>query len=250
MIEKIGITGAEGLIGGILREGLQNDYEVTSFTLGPVSFASVCCDLSDEDQVKGKFEGLEAVIHLAADPSPQGSWESVRKNNIEATYQVFEECRRSGVRRLIFATTNHTQHGNTILTTHETLDLRKTRRMKTGEPPNPDSLYGVSKLFGENLGKLYSERHNLEFVGLRIGWIVRENNASLKMGTSGEDYFRAIYLSHRDCVGFFRRSLEVDTQYLLAYATSNNDLNIFDLTETIHQLGYQPKDNAEDFFRS
>ncbi len=131
----------------------------------------------------------------------------MRKNNIEATSQVFEECRRSGVRRLVFATTNHTQHGNTILTTPETLDPRKTRRMKTDEPPNPDSLYAVSKLFGENLGKLYSERHNLEFVGLRIGWIVRENNASARLGTSGEDYFRAIYLSHRDCLGFFRRSL-------------------------------------------
>ena len=57
---------------------------------------------------------------MAADPSPMASWESVRDHNLEGMYQVLEECRRSGVRRLVFASTNHTQHGNTILTTPET----------------------------------------------------------------------------------------------------------------------------------
>lgn len=249
-IRKVGITGAEGRIGGILRAGLGNDYELTSFTLGPAPFPSICCDLSEEDQIKGKFEGLHAVIHLAADPDPRAPWSSLRKNNIEATYQVFEECRRSGVRRLIFATTNHTQHGNTILDLPESLDLSKVRLMTTDEPPNPDSLYGVSKLFGENMGKYYSERHGLEFVGFRIGWIVPEDKFSARIGALGEDFFRAIYLSHRDCAGFFRRALEIETRYLIAYATSNNDRNIFDLTQTIQVLGYHPQDNAEKFFQS
>ena len=92
------------------------------FTRRPVDFDSTIVNLQSPDEIHGAFEGLDAVIHLAADPSPRAPWESIREHNLEATYQVFEECRRSGVKRLIFASTNHTQHGNTILTTPETLD--------------------------------------------------------------------------------------------------------------------------------
>ena len=122
-------------------------------------------------------------------------------------YQVLEECRRSGVRRLVFASTNHTQHGNTILTTPETLDPSKRIRMRLDEPPNPDSMYAVSKLFGENMGKLYSQRYGLEFVGLRIGWIIAEDDPTTMRGTSAEDYMRAMFLSHRDCIEAHRRAL-------------------------------------------
>ena len=141
------------------------------------------------------------------------AWEQVRDHNLEAMYQVMEECRRSQVRRMVFASTNHTQHGNTILTTPETLDPAKKVRMKLGDRPNPDSLYAVSKLFGENIGKLYSERFGIEFVGLRIGWIVPENTPLVMQGTPAEDYLRAMFLSHREKtplrVGRFLMLLEV-----------------------------------------
>ena len=244
----VGITGAEGAVGTILRQGLKGEYQIKAFTLGPSEFESTEVDLSNAAAVEGIFGRLDAVIHLAADPSPSAPWESVRENNLEATYQVFEECRRSGVRRLIFATTNHTQHGNTILTTPETLDPNKNIRMKLEDPPNPDSLYAISKLFGEHMGKLYSERYGLEFVGLRIGWITREDNPALKRNTRSEQYMRAMYLSHRDGIQAFRRALEVKTRYMLAYAVSNNDRRVFDLERTREHLGFEPRDNAESFF--
>ncbi len=247
--KHIGITGADGTIGTILRQGLNGEFQIKSFTLGPVEIESTVVDLANAMEVEGKFAGLDAVIHLAADPSPAGPWESIRKNNIEATFHVFEECRRSGVKRLVFATTNHTQHGNSILTTPETLDPRKKIRMKIDDPPNPDSLYAVSKLYGEHMGKLYSARYNLEFVGLRIGWITKENDPALKRGTISEDYMRAMFLSHKDGIQAFRRALEVKTRFLLAYAVSNNDRRVFDLEQTLEQLGFDPQDNAENFFK-
>jgi len=174
----------------------------------------------------------------------------VREHNIEAMYQVLEECRRARVRRLVFASTNHTQHGNTILTTPETLDPEKKLRMKLDDLPNPDSLYAVSKLFGENLGKLYSERFNIEFVGLRIGWIVAENDPTIMRGTAAEDYLRAMFLSHRDCIAAHKCALEVDTRYALVYVVSNNGRRVFDLEETRAVLGYEPQDDAETYFAS
>ena len=81
---KIGITGAEGTIGSVLRKGLSKKYKIISFTLQTQDFESVQVDLSNNNEIKGKFEGLDALIHLAADPRPEASWESVKINNIEA----------------------------------------------------------------------------------------------------------------------------------------------------------------------
>ncbi|NKB65665.1 MAG: NAD-dependent epimerase/dehydratase family protein [Candidatus Latescibacteria bacterium] len=245
---RIGLTGANGTIGRVLMDGLGDQYQFKAFTRRPVDFPSTLVNFDRAAEVEGAFEGLDAVIHMAADPSPMAPWESVRDHNLEGMYQVLEECRRSGVKRLVFASTNHTQHGNTILTTPETLDPGKQVRMRLDDPPNPDSMYAVSKLFGENMGKLYSQRFGLEFVGLRIGWIVVENDPTIMRGTPAEDYMRAMFLSHRDCIQAHRRALEVDTQYLLAYVVSNNGRRVFDLQATQAGLGFAPEDDAEDFF--
>ncbi|SVD48139.1 uncharacterized protein METZ01_LOCUS400993, partial [marine metagenome] len=167
--QRVGITGANGTIGRVLMKGLnmEGDCELTPFTRRPVDFPSTIVHFDSAAEVEGAFQNLDAVIHLAADPSPSADWERIRTHNIDAMYLVLEECRRAAVKRLVFASTNHTMHGNSILTTPETLDASTTVRMKLDDPPNPDSYYAVSKLFGENLGKLYSEQHGVEFVGLR-----------------------------------------------------------------------------------
>jgi len=247
-IKKVGITGASGTVGKVLMEGLADSYALTAFTQREVDFPSMIVNFDKAREVEGVFTGLDAVIHLAADPSPMAAWEQVRDHNLEGMYQVMEECRRSQVRRIVFASTNHTQHGNTILTTPETLDPAKKVRMKLSDRPNPDSLYAVSKLFGENIGKLYSERFGIEFVGLRIGWIVPENTPLVMQGTPAEDYLRAMFLSHRDCVAAHRRALEVEAKYTLAYVVSSNGRRVFDLEETRVELGWVPEDDAETFY--
>ena len=126
-------------------------------------------DLSNNNEIQGKFEGLDALIHLAADPRPEASWESVKKNNIEATFNVYNEVKKAGVKKIIFASTNHTQHGDTLLTTPETLDLQKSKILSLENNTNPDSLYAVSKLFGEDLGKYFSEQYNVkDCIGMNI----------------------------------------------------------------------------------
>jgi nucleoside-diphosphate-sugar epimerase len=247
-IKKVGITGANGTVGRVLLHGLADDYVLTAFTRREVDFPSTIVNFEKAEEVAGAFAGLDAVIHLAADPSPMADWQAVREHNVEGMYQVMEECRRSAVQRMVFASTNHTQHGNSILSTPETLDPKKEMRMKLGDLPNPDSLYAVSKLFGEHIGKLYSERFGIEFVGLRIGWIVPEDTPLVMLGTPAEDYLRAMFLSHRDCVTAHKRALEVDATYLLGYVVSCNGRRVFDLEETRVGLGYEPQDDAETFY--
>lgn len=245
---KIGITGAEGTIGSVLRKGLSNKYKIISFTLQTQDFESVQMDLSNNNEIKGKFEGLDALIHLAADPRPEASWESVKKNNLEATYNVYNEVKNAGVKKIIFASTNHTQHGDTLLTTPETLDLKKNKILSLENNTNPDSLYAVSKLFGEDLGKYFSEQHKIKFIGLRIGWIVKGDDPTIMCGTPSEDYLRSMYLSHRDCIQAFERALESSRDFLIAYAISNNSTKVFDLKETSRTLNFYPEDDSENYF--
>jgi nucleoside-diphosphate-sugar epimerase len=242
---KIGITGAEGHIGTTLREGLGAEFDIRSFTLEEESFESTAADLSDPASVEGIFQGLDAIVHLAADPSPLGSWESMLKNNISATYNVLEECRRAGVRKVVFATTNHTQHGDTMGEAPDVLDEGKRRMLKLSDPLNPTSLYGVSKATGEQLGRYFSRHHGIQFVGLRIGATGRSDTPRSE-GPSAS-YVQAMFISKRDMIQAVTLALNVDRDILLAYAISNNDSRIFDLAETNEQLGFYPMDNSADY---
>jgi nucleoside-diphosphate-sugar epimerase len=257
-ITKVGITGAAGDIGTTLREGLSERYHLVPFDLkeiegDPNGSPSRIVDLSDPNAVQGEFSGLDVVIHLAADRDPDASWEQVLRHNITATYNVFHEAVRAGVRKIVFATTNHTQHGYTMGQSTDSLNLGfydEKRLLTLNDPSYPDSLYAVSKLFGENLGRYYATTANLQFVGLRIGWLVPEDDASVKQGTVSEDYLRAMFLSKRDCVEAFTRAIEADAPYILAYAISRNDRRIFDLEVTEKVLGFHPQDNAESYFQT
>ena len=176
---------------------------------------------------------------------------TAQKNNILATYNVFEEARRAGVAKVVFASTNHTQHGETMKSTPETLNLdfyNGGRLLTLQDPPNPDSLYATSKLFGENLGRHYAREFGIHVAALRIGWTLPKDNPTSMTGTPAEDYLRAMFLSKRDCITVFDLALKTDKQFVLAYAISNNDKRVFDLEETREVLGFSPEDNAEDYF--
>jgi NAD+ dependent glucose-6-phosphate dehydrogenase len=245
---KMGITGAEGRIGGFLRSGLDPKYKIKSFTLAPQAFESTVADVSDASSMPGKFEGLQAVIHLAGDPSPTGSWESMLRNNIIGTCNVLEEARRSGVKKVIFASTNHTQHGETMTDSPNELDMSKRVMLRLGDYFNPSSIYGASKATGEIYGRLFARKHGVQFVAMRIGAIGNDDTPLRAVGTPGENYVRAMYLSRRDLITAFTKALEIDREFTVAYAVSNNGRRIFDLRETNEVLGFYPQDDAETFF--
>ncbi|RKY31315.1 MAG: hypothetical protein DRP74_05090 [Candidatus Omnitrophota bacterium] len=111
-------------------------------------------------------------------------------------------------------------------------------------PPTPLCLYGESKVFGENLGRHLSH-FGIQFAALRIGWSVPDDNPA----NYGGDYMRAVFCSHRDLIQAFSKAIEINTDFLIAYAVSNNTHNVFDLSETKKKLDFHPKDNAEDYFK-
>ena len=242
-VRKVGITGASGNIGTTLHKGLCGIYELTLFDTRKSSLFEgtkfVKADLAQENEVKGIFDGLDALIHLAGNPHPDAPRSQTFKDNFLATSLVLEEARRAGVRKIVYASSNF-YHEAAI---GEALQGRLGRRITLDMPPSPMCLYGESKVYGESLGRHLSYL-GVQFVALRIGWTVPEDNPKLY----GGNYMRAVFCSKRDLVQAFTKALEVNTTFMAAFAVSDNSRAVFDLTETKKKLGFLPQDNAEDHF--
>ena len=232
--QRVLITGAAGRIGSSLAEQLKDRYDLRvhynrTVPERPPVADQVIADVSVFEQIAPALEGMDAVVHMAGDPSPRASWESVRSTNIEGTYNVLEAARLAGVRKVIFASTNHVMG---------MYDRDRQWPIYAGQPQRPDSLYGVSKAFGETLGRHYSDQFGLSVINLRIGWFLPRPK---------DDISRWMWLSPRDCAQVVWRAIESDLTFGTFYAISANGGRHWDITDTIERLGYRPEDDAEQF---
>jgi NAD(P)-dependent dehydrogenase (short-subunit alcohol dehydrogenase family) len=229
------ITGAGGRIGHALAEQLRNRYQLRlmyhrQIPETPPVADWVQTDTSQIEQIVAALEGIEAVVHMAADPHTRAPWESVLENNIIVTYNVFEAARLAGVRRIVFASTNHVMG---------MYDRDQQWPITAHQPVRPDSLYGVSKAFGETLGQFWYDQHGISVICLRIGWMLAEPTNEIA---------RWMWLSPRDCAQIVSRALETDLGFDIFYAISANSGRHWNISDSMERLGYRPQDDAEQFF--
>jgi NAD+ dependent glucose-6-phosphate dehydrogenase len=233
--KRVLITGAGGRIGSNLAEQLRDRYDLRLMYHRNVPDHPPCRDVvtvncSRLEDVAAAMEGIDAVVHMAADPSTRAPWESVLENNIVATYNVYEAARQAGVKRIVLASTNHVMG---------MYDRDHQWPIYTDQQVRPDSLYGVSKAFGETLGRFWYDQHGVSVICLRIGWALPEPK---------DDISRWMWLSPRDSAQIVSRAIDTDLGFGIFYAISANSSRHWDITNTIEQLGYRPEDDAERFF--
>jgi nucleoside-diphosphate-sugar epimerase len=232
--KRVLITGAAGRIGSSLAEQLKDRYRLRvhyhhNIPEHPPVADQVIADVSDFEQIAPALEGMDAVVHMAGDPSTRASWESVRARNIDGTYNVLEAARRAGCKKVVFASTNHVMG---------MYDRDQEWPVYGTLPVRPDSLYGVSKAFGEALGRHYHDRFGMSVICLRIGWFLPRPR---------DEISRWMWLSPRDCAQVTWRAIETDLGFGVFYAISRNGRRHWDLTDTMEKLGYRPEDDAEDY---
>ena len=230
-IERLLITGAAGGLGKVLRTGLVGTADIIRLSSrgDPGELASheehVRADLADAAAVERMVEGVDAVVHMGGQ-STEAAWDVVLAANIVGVVNLYEAARKAGTRRIIFASSNH------VIGMHP-----RTRRLDHTSPPRPDSRYGLSKAFGEDLGCLYAYKYGISSMCIRIGSSFPEPKNRRMLST---------WQSYDDLIQQIRVGLTADYLFEIIYGVSANTRNWWD-NSNAERLGYRPKDDSEVF---
>jgi uronate dehydrogenase len=230
-MKRVLMTGAAGGVGTMLTPLLRGIYpelrlsDIRTPQALTAGDAFVAADLTKPAEVERICDGVDGILHFGG-YSIEGTWDQIRAANIEGCYNLFEAARAKGVKRIVFASSNHAV-GFYPRTTHISTDVT----------PRPDSRYGVSKVFGEALGALYAEKHGMRVTSIRIG----------NVGPIPLDKRRlSIWLHQEDLLQLCRIGLEhPDIGYEVFYGASLNERAWWDNSDA-YRHGYRPKHRAED----
>jgi len=264
------MTGPYGRVGTAIIDHLADrpDYKFTYLDRRDHDdHETVVADIADLDAIRPAFDAQDAVIHLAGYPETDGTWKQILENNIIGTYNVLEAAHRASVDRFIFASSIHAvgmferEHApeiylpdSDLLLGHET-------------PHRPDSYYGASKAFGEDLGRYYLEGREFpsQFLAIRIASVRSEDHdhpygdaelgvASGEWERESQEYERAVarlkstWQSRRDLAHLIDRCLCHDESgFDVFYGVSDNDRRFFDIEHARKTLSYEPQDNGENW---
>ncbi|MFB6113322.1 MAG: NAD-dependent epimerase/dehydratase family protein [Halodesulfurarchaeum sp.] len=270
------ITGAYGRVGTALIDHLGNrsEYDFTYLnrsdrpTDHPYGeYETVVADVSEFDAIRPAFDGQDAVVHLAADPQTDASWESVLENNVIGMYNVLEAAREAGVETFVFGSTHHVVGMYEVEHRPDIYEPEYGLVLDRNTPRRPDSYYGVSKSLGEDIGRYYVENHEFpkQFYSLRIT-TVRHDRYDHPYGDAergvdrGEwdrgspEYdemvsrMKSTWLSRRDLAQIVDCCLtDTSVEYDVFYAVSDNDRRWYGLEHARSVIGYRPRDNAESW---
>ena len=246
------ITGAAGNLGGKLRHHLEGRYALRLLDIDPRGDATIFrADLSRWDPGwVSQFQGADAVVHLAADPTAHQTWPNLVGPNFDAVVNVFQASALAGVRRVVYASSNHVMGGYQ--------DEPEPERLTTELPPRPgthyvvggevrdSTAYGSAKLFGERTGKCFAEAHGLSVIAVRIGWVRPGENRAADIAPERGPWFRLMWLSNRDFCQLMERCLLADlsTRFAVVNGMSANTGMRWDIEYTRRLLGYEPRDDV------
>ena len=226
------LTGAGGNLGQELRPRLKAYCDVLRVShrrdLGPAAENEEVqtASLEDAEQMLSLLDGVSAVVHMGG-VSTEQPWAPILAGNIVGMVNLYEAARLKGVKRIVFASSNHV-----------TGFYRQDEVVNTRMPPKPDGFYGLSKAFGEDLAQLYWDRWGIETVSLRIGSSFTEPRDRRMLAT---------YLSYDDLERLVVAALTAPiVGHSIIYGMSDNQTTWWDNTHAKH-IGYRPQDSSDVF---
>lgn len=233
---KVALSGAGGNMGRIVRvELVKRGIDLRSAggrsPLVPLHEGEDIMhgDLRDPGVVDRLLRDVDVLIHLAGTSLERGLPEII-ENNLVALHQVYEGARRNHVRRVVFASSNHAFGMHSV---HD--------KLKLDAPYRPDGLYGLSKVWGEAMARMYWDKHGIEGISVRIG---------TAMGTPPTEFRHlSTWFGSEDLMQLIIQCITVpDIGYLAVWGVSNNTRSYWDNTGA-EKLGFEPKQNSEDYAR-
>lgn len=249
--KKVLVTGLSGLVGTACRSEFEKRYELSSLSRygaeGIDDAHNFKGNIAELDTIIPAFEGQHTVVHLAADRSATAGWESALRNNAVGVYNVYEAARITGVKRVVFGSSQHAIGGmyqdepyRTILSGDLDNVDRNFKKIDESVRPRPSGFYGAAKVYAEAIGSMYAQFHGISSINIRIGWTISNDDPTPVGGGL------AMWLSHRDTAQIHYKAVDApdDLMYTVVFGMSNNYWSIFDLTKAREVLGYEPQDDA------
>ncbi|CAH2900460.1 MAG: UDP-glucose 4-epimerase (EC [uncultured Paraburkholderia sp.] len=232
-MKKIALSGAGGQLGSVVRaafiaRGTPLRSAAGSKPLTPLveSEDVMHGDLRDPAVVDRLLDGVDVLIHFAG-TSVERPLPEIIENNLRGLVVVYEGARRHGVKRIVFASSNHAI-GMYPVTERLSLDCEL----------RPDGFYGLSKVWGEALARMYWDKHGIESVCVRIGSCLERPTEPRHLST---------WFGHADLMHFLDRCIEAeDLGFITVWGVSANTRSWWD-NSGAERLGYTPKQNAEDY---
>ncbi|NIB98651.1 NAD(P)-dependent oxidoreductase [Halobacterium sp. R2-5] len=283
---RVLITGANGTVGSAILDQLgdREEYEFTCLDVEDhPDRETVVADITDLDDLRGHFEGHDAVVHLAALVDLNASWGEILQHNVVGTYNVLQAAAEAEVEKFVFASSIHTVGMYEIELAPELYDPDYDLAVTHEDPVRPDSFYGLSKVFGEAAGRLFVESqpnplgdlhptyetntrdYPTSFYSLRIKTVVgAEYDHPYGLAEMGvdegwwdedseayeyvADRMKCTWLSHRDLGQLVDRCLQDETvDYDVFWGVSDNDGTWVDGSHARDVLGYEPQDNGGEW---
>src|SRR5215208_3019048 len=224
---KVALSGAGGQVGGVLRPRLlERGVKLRSGgglnPLTPSSDAEEVThgDLREPEVVDRLLQGVDVLIHLAG-TSVERPLPEIIENNLRALHEVYEGARRHGAKRIVFASSNHAFGMYSV-----------TDKLAIDAPFRPDGFYGLSKAWGEDMTRMYWDKHRIEGISVRIGSTLERPTEFRHLST---------WLGLEDMVELMMRCIEVrSVGYLAVWGVSNNTRSYWEPNGS-ERLGYRPK---------
>ncbi|MFW6061770.1 MAG: NAD-dependent epimerase/dehydratase family protein [Planctomycetota bacterium] len=230
------VTGAAGRIGSYFAAHAHEKYDLTLMDRPEADISEISdygevvrFPLGELEQLKQATNGHDTVLHLAANPAPDATWDSVLQDNIIGTYNTFVAARAGGCRRIVYASSIHAVSGYPL-----------DRQVQSDDPVNPGDLYGVSKCFAEALARMLAEQQGLSAIAIRIGAFQPVQRARRPEDVSLANAF----ISQRDLQQLIERCIDDETlRFGIFHGLSSNLFNRMDISEARELLGYEPQDS-------
>jgi nucleoside-diphosphate-sugar epimerase len=249
---KVLVTGASGLIGDLTIRDLSDKYEFSGLSRRPVAgIPHIQADISDLEAVRRACQGVDMVLHLAAETQNYDDWDRVMESTIGGALNVYRAAQEAGVWRVVFMSSGSTMCGYEWyegspygkLAANELDRLPADARILTHtDPPRSDSFYGVGKLFGENTGRLFSDRYGMSVLCIRLGAVLPDDKPALIRHFPG-------YLSQADAVQMIDKCLgaPASLKFDIFDAISENSRRWRDTDHATAVIGWRPTGSAENF---
>ena len=236
MRERILITGPGGRVGKELVPLMREHFALRLLDAEPLKSIPITgddefvqADVRDFEAIRKACEGVKAMIHLAAISDEDDFHTKLLPVNLEGTYNAFEAARQAGLKKVIFAST-----GQTIL--YYPRDTLITPDM----PARPWTVYACTKMFGEAMARLYSDRHGMSMTVIRLGWFQAYDSEQLpKVPEKHHEW-----CSPRDLTQLLVKCIRTELSFGVFFGVSNNTGRTWDISNAQQLLGYEPQDDA------